>query len=462
MSTKEKIIIGSVALVIIMAIAALFIFGRKAPSAHPYKMTLEVWGPVDDSDTFTQIFSTYKTLNPQITEITYKKISYDTYKQELVDALASGQGPDIFLIDNSWLPGFQDKIVPASPTVLNELTFRQNFVDVCYKDFFASGAVWAAPLSVNSLALYYNKDLFNIAGITSPPVTWDQFTDDARRLTRINAANNQIIQSGAALGTTANINRPTDILSLLLLQGGSQIVDPSGKVTLNDSQMVNGINYSPAVNALNFYTQFASTGSSHYSWNSQMHYSIDAFSEGNLAMMFNYSWQLPVIRSKSPKLNFGIAPVPQFPNSVPIDIANYWGFAVAKNKISQGVTNSVRATEAWDLIKFMTTKPEQAWVAPSVGLGGGAVDPKFDPAVKYLVKTQQPAARKDLIEAQKSDPTLSAFALGNLIARSWYQKDPDANETILTDMIDQINKGQSNIIDAITVATQKITQTMKQ
>jgi len=462
MSNKEKIIIGSVAAVVILAIVLLFVFGRKAADPHPYKITLEVWGPIDDSDAFTEIFATYKTLNPQIAAITYKKISYDTYKQELVDAMASGQGPDILLINNSWLPSFQDKIVPASAAVFSEQTFKQNFVDVCAQDFFASGAVWAAPLSANSLALYYNKSLFNEAGITSPPTDWNQFVDDAKRLTKINNSNNQITQSGAALGTTANINRPTDILSLLLLQGGSPIVDSTGKVTLNDARIINGENYSSAASALNFYTNFANTSASNYSWNSQMHYSIDAFSEGSLAMMLNYSWQIPVIQSKSPKLNFGIAPVPQLSGSSPIDYANYWGFAVAKNKISpQGITNTIRTGEAWNLIRFMTTKPEHDWVAPSAGLGGGAVDPKFDPAANYLLKTEQPAARRDLIEKQKTDPEMSAFVSGNLIAKSWYQKDPDADETILTAMIDQVNKGEANVADALTAATEKIAQTMK-
>jgi maltose-binding protein MalE len=72
--------------------------------------------------------------------------------------------------------------------------------------------------------------------------------------------------------------------------------------------------------ALSFYTQFAKLSTSTtginqaYTWNSRQHYSTDAFAEGSVAMMFNYSWQMAEIKNKNPKLNFSIASVPQINN----------------------------------------------------------------------------------------------------------------------------------------------------
>ena len=156
---------------IILAAVTLSGCGCRQSNPNQYRLKLEVWGPVDDSDAFMSVFQNYRKLNPNVADIVYKKINYDTYKKELLDALASGQGPDIFLIQNNWLPSFKDKIVPAPAEFISEQKFRNDFADVVANDFLDTGVAYAVPLSVDSLALYYNKDFFNEAGITSPPQT---------------------------------------------------------------------------------------------------------------------------------------------------------------------------------------------------------------------------------------------------------------------------------------------------
>lgn len=455
---KTKILIPFLIITVLLTVSGC---GCKSSSPHQYNMTLEIWGPVDDSFTLSDIFEAYKKINPNISEINYKKVNVDTYKKELIEAMASGQGPDIFLVHNDWLPSFKDKIVSAPTTILGEQQYRQEFVDVCANDFINDGAIWAAPLSVDSLGLYYNKDLFNEAGITSPPKDWNQFVDNVRRLTKVNSSN-EIVQSGAALGTAYNINRSTDVLNLLMMQNGTELLDDQGRVALDESKIVNGTNYSPTENALRFYTDFAKTGSLNYSWNSRMHYSIDAFSEGSVAMMFNYSWHIQTVKDKSPKLNFAVAPVPQFPGSAAVNFANYWAFAVSKNKVLQtGVSSDARVSEAWKFIKFLTTKPESGFTQIGGGLNSGQ-SINLDPAADYLNATQKPAARRDLIEQQKTDPDLGVFAKDNLIAKSWLLKDPETTESILAEMVDQVNRGQTSIYEAVQAAAQRISVIMTQ
>jgi len=433
--------------------------GLKQANPKQYTINLEIWGLFDDTDVFRDIFDAYAKTNPNIGTVTYKKLSPDTYKKDLVDALASDQGPDIFLIHNDWLPGFEKLVYPAPPEILNEQRFRDNFVDVAAQDFITQGLVGAVPLTVDSLGLFYNKDLFNEAGITSPPRSWIEFVEAAKKMTKIDAQG-QIVQSGAAMGTAANINRTTDILNLLMLQSGTEMVDSVDRKAKFDQYVIQGdSNVSPGENALNFYTQFADRGSAvvPYVWNPRMHYSIDAFSEGTLGMMFNYSWQMEVLASKSPKLNYAVAPVPQFAGSPQVNFANYWGYAVAKKRTpdTRGtdpaeaamVTNDVRAAEAWNFLSFLTTAPAA---------------PGFDPAIDYLTKTNKPAARRDLIEKQKADVRLGAFAQGNLIAKDWYRSNPDAVEALFFQMIDQVNRGQVSTRDAIKSAAISVTQMMNQ
>jgi multiple sugar transport system substrate-binding protein len=427
-----------------------------APVVKKYKVDLEVWGALDDSDAYNEIFKDYRDLNPNVGTITYKKQRIETYEKDLIDALASGKGPDIFLIHNTWLPAFANKVAPAPKEILTEQKFRQDFVDVAADDFVAEGNVFAVPLSVNSLALYYNRDLFNAAGITAPPRTWGEFLVTVEKITRVNALG-EISPSGVAMGTAGNINRSTDILGMLMLQNGTQMRDASGRADFGRSEV--------AKKALEFYTSFAKNGASNYTWNPQLHYSVDAFSEGTLAMMLNYSWQIPVIRSKSPKLNFSVAEVPQVSPGSPVNYANYWAYAVSSNKVivpdtknkMLPVTNEMRVAEAWKFLTYLTTKAEmQNATGTSATTAVKKPVSTIDPAEKYLEKTQQPAARRDLIEKQKNDVDLGVFAKSNLTAKSWMQIDPVATEAIFAEMISTVNRGAASAAEALSIAAERV------
>lgn len=448
--------------IVLLTIFSLFFFsGCFKSKSENYKVDLEIWGVFDDSNVaYKDAIQKYKEINPLIGDITYRKFTIDTYKEDLLNAMASGQGPDICLIHNTWLPSFKDKLAPSSENILGEREFRDNFVDVAANDFLNEGQVFATPLSVDSLALYYNKDLFNSEGIVSPPTTWEGFNEDVKKLTKIDKFGN-IIQSGAAMGTAYNINRSTDILGLLMFQNGASIVsDDQSRVDFNKE----------SEKALEFYTQFAKVGSDVYTWNNRMHYSIDTFYEGTAAMMLNYSWHYKTIKNKNSKLNFGVAPIPQLSRDNPVNYANYWGFAVVKNKSqdeetsrrgseSSAVSDNIRIHEAWEFLKFLTTKSDGSFTITH-GLSGKIkkVTLNFDPAKNYLEENGEPAARRDLIEEQKNDPVLSPFVYGNLITRNWYQPEPEAIETILAESINSVNKENVSIHQALKTAESRINQ----
>jgi ABC-type glycerol-3-phosphate transport system substrate-binding protein len=449
----------------ISGLAVLSGCGCKDKNTVQYKINLEIWGFDDTSDTFNEIIGTYKKINPNITNIEYKKLAADSYRKELIDAMAAGQGPDIFVIHNTWLTGFSDKIATAPKEIINEQKLRKDFVDVVADDFLDQGQVWAVPLSVDSLGLYYNKDLFNAASITSPPKNWDDFVADAGILTKIDNVG-EISRSGASLGTAYNINRSTDILNLMMLQNGTKMTEKDGSVSFDQAQIIDGKTVSPGENALSFYTDFARAGSSKYTWNRNMHYSIDAFSEGNLAMMFNYSWHIKTIENKSPKLNFAIAPIPQFTGSAPANYANYWAYGVAKNKAniknSVNATNDNRVREAWKFLAFLAAKPEAPiQIQTSVAGTTRTTNSNYDPALVYANKTGKPAARRDIIEIQKADSKIGVFVNDNLIAKSWKQADSDAVELTFSEMIDQINRGQFTVREALQTAAKRVGQMAK-
>jgi len=485
----------SIFLSLAFVVSLVFLSGcgcRNTGGAN-YEVRLEVWGLFDDSDVMQKTISEYRKRNPRVKEIVYKKLTVDSYENDLMDALATGAGPDIFLINNTWLPKHEEKIAPApvdnlaadkSPVVTPKQV-QEIFPDVVSADFVFDGKIFALPLSVDSLALYYNKDLLNQAGVVAPPATWVDFDDAVKKITRIDSFGN-ITLAGAAMGMSSDasagsgkINRATDIITLLMMQSGADMIDPRDgrQAAFADfTKATYGGELPPGESALAYYTKFSNSSAAEYTWNSLQHNSKDSFAEGKTAMMLNYSWLMPQIQAKAPKLNFGIAKVPQNKdksgNGLDIDFANYWGYAVSKNKVPNQeavveaqqrkntyATDEQRLAEAWKFVRYLTMPQSASAGLPVAPTGAESV--KFDPAAEYIANQQKPAARRDLIEKQKSDILLSPFAAGNLIAKSWPQPDNLAVERIFDGMIDDVALKGLRVHDAIQQAQNAVNVLMR-
>src|SRR4030042_4016092 len=95
--------------VLVIAIALILIFGLKqTPSTQG---NLKFWG-FEDEQVYTNFIKEFSAQYPYI-KIEYVKKSQENYERELLNAMASGQGPDIFPIHHTWVERHKDKISPA-------------------------------------------------------------------------------------------------------------------------------------------------------------------------------------------------------------------------------------------------------------------------------------------------------------------------------------------------------------
>ena len=475
MSKKLLAIILIFIVLIIIIILAVFITTGSGCKRIDHKtasaikpITLNYWRVWDGPDYFAEIITAYKSLHPFV-NINYRKLRYDEYEQELIEAFAVDKGPDIFSLHNTWTHKYQSKglltPMPASITMAypavrgtikkevfwemranNCLTLNQiknNFADVVYGDVVinaldaktnkVSPEIFALPLFIDTLAMYYNKDLFNNAGITSPPEYWNkEFQQNVKKLTKQNNKG-QIVQAGVALGGSDNIERANDILAVLMMQNGTVMME-GGQIKFHQKPAnYADRSYSPGLDALRFYTDFANPAKEVYGWNSQMDNSLDLFSQGKLAIMFGYAYMLPDIKARAPKLNFNIVPLPQIEgNPQSVNFANYWVEAVSHK--------SQYANAAWDFIQY-ATKAQQAKL--------------------YLDKAKKPTALRVLIDEQINDPEIGEFAKQVLTAKSWYQgNDAVSADTIMLEMIDQVNVDQTKMAEIINQTVKKVQQTV--
>ena len=459
--TKMRLIVfGSAAGLIVLSIV-FFALGLGRDRVQPVRdVSLEFWGIFQDRDLMDGLARSYMKTHQNVT-IEYKGFGdseFTDYEPMIVKTLAEGDGPDIFFINNTWLPRHLGKLVPAPSdfSSLSAAAVRRDFVDVVADDFVVKDpetgveATYGAPLSLDTLALFYNKEMFNSASIASPPATWTEFQEVVQKLAVKDSAGN-VLRAGAAIGTANNILRSTDILSLLMIQNGTKMVDDNHS-RVEFSNNVGSVRPGPA--ALAFYVQFASPSSPYYTWNRRMHFSVDAFYERQAAMMFGYAYNIDTIRKKAPYLDFGIAPVPQISVAAGADAfsyANYWSPVVTKKTLpgeyknlgctSGSVRPPIAASPCWYAWDFIMSMLLDA------------------PAQEYLETTQRPAAQRHLIEWQRDTmpgQRLAIFATQGIFAKSWYQPDSSKVEQFMAAAIDAVQLRNVTVDEALKDAADQI------
>lgn len=421
-------------------------------------VTLKVWGVFEDENAMQLLMDGYRKKHSNVS-FDFRILRYDEYEQELVRAFATGEGPDVFAIHNTWVGEYKDLITPLpkslsipytettgtikkeTVTVLREekavtlQDLKNNFVDVVYNDVVrsyqpdpkqeAEDKIFALPFYVDTLALYSNTQLLNSANIAQPPTTWQQFQDQVKLLTKVDATG-KIVQSAAAIGTAANVERASDILAVLMLQNSTVMEKNSDQVTFatkNGDRM-------PAAEALRFYTDFANPVKEVYTWDADMSDSFEAFANGKTAFFFGYAYHQPLLKATSPKLDYKITVLPQIENGQVANFANYWVWTVAK------------ATEnskwAWDFIQF------------------GA---KEENVSTYLDASSRPTALRSLINSQAENADVNTFVSQLLTAQSWYHgNDAGVVEAAFNSMIDNALSG-TGLEDLVKEAQNKVNQT---
>jgi multiple sugar transport system substrate-binding protein len=289
-------------------------------------ITLHYWGLWESASTINQVVADYKQDHPNV-DIVYEKKPHQQYRESLQNQIQSGKGPDIFRFHNTWTPMLEDVLSQVPSDVVSPSDFKKDFYPTVFNDLRNSKKEFVGvPLEIDGLVLFWNEDIFQAAGITQPPSTWQELAQDAARLTVRDQAGN-ITTAGVALGTASNVDHFSDILGLMILQNGGDPKSPTDKASAD---------------ALTYYTNFAQ--GENRVWDETMPSSTIIFAGGHLAMYFAPSWRAIEIKSSNPLLNFKVAPVPQLEGGK-IGWASYWAEGVSAKSQYQ--------KEAWDFVKFL-------------------------------------------------------------------------------------------------------------
>ena len=336
------------------------------PGAWVLNRLLKIWRLFDSEEVMKPIIDDYIADRSDVYDltITYEQKDYQDYVETTTNALAAGQGPDIWMIRNDWIPREYDKLQPLPEKIMTKVQYKKLFPEIVVSDNIIEDQIYGMPWSVDTLALYYNQDIFNqvrdkledegkIAQddpiLEEPPNNWSEFVRAVKLLTQ--KEGNEIKRSGVALGTANNIDHSIDILTALMLQNHTQMISDD-KLTATFNLAIKKQSGEPVyagTKALEFYKSFSNPDKEVYTWNENMPNSTTAFIEGKTAMMFHYSYIQKDMFERAPTFNYSIAPLPQIKDSPKaIDYSSYW---------VETVTNNCNNPEvAWDFINYVRNK----------------------------------------------------------------------------------------------------------
>lgn len=279
-------------------------------------------------------------LHPEII-VSYEPVPTD-FQPKLEAMIAAGNEPDVFYVElgqamrlmrNGALLSLDDFMANAGvdPT---------EFAGALLSAFTYQGHVYGVPKDFNTLALFFNKDLFDQAGLAYPTSdwTWDQLKSAAAALT-------------SAPGVWGLTTPPDDarFLPFLYQSGGSVLSDDFSQVQFNSPQ---------AVQAMDFYTSFKreGIGAMPADMGAGVGWAGDAFGLGKSAMVMEGGWLIPYLHDKYPDVNYDAVELPAGPA----------GKSNLFFTVSYSVSARTKAPDAaWTLVNYLTGLDNQQRVLRS-------------------------------------------------------------------------------------------------
>jgi len=347
----------------------------------------------------------FEAANPGIKVIHNSDIPYDDFRDKIAASVPAGVGPDVVTLFYGWQPIWVDSgfIVPLPEDVFTPEMVQEQFspmVEASYQD----GQLYTLPTAVRTLALFYNKDLMEQAGLDpeNPPTTLEELEAQAVQCTKLDDQGNYEIM-GFPVSMSGQAHHW--FREVLLRQFGQQpYSDDYRQVLWNASDG----GYAAWNQALKFQTELK-TGD-----NTLFDGDPNFFLAGKACFHIDGSFRLGTIANQAPDLNFGVAELPTH-NDIKSTFGSYW---------THGITNKAAADPARmaAAVKFMQfiTSPEAGalWVRE----------------VGELPAQLAAASDPELL----ADPRLGAFVAGLPYAHATFFVDESKDRQALLDAYDAV------------------------
>lgn len=328
--TKGKIGVIAVMLVT-MFLAACGDGGTAEPSAQDGKqggnvtIRFATWDSEENLTLQQQLIDTFNESHPNV------KVNLEAYGSEYDTKIAAGMGakdaPDVMYMWN--YPIYKDALEPLDDYLAQEgADFKNNYYETLWNYNSADGNILGLPVGYTTHVVYYNKSLFDAAGVPYPKSgwTWDDLRETAKKL-----SNPAESVSGFAFSGTPD---PYDF-EMFLWGNGTAYVDKDGNLQGN-------VNSGKSVEVLTMFQDMLKEG---YAIATEGSGSTEMKS-GKVAMFTNGAWSIGGLKEAG--IDFGVVELPAFRGGSAVSIVSSSGISISKD--------SKKKDAAWEFVKFWTSE----------------------------------------------------------------------------------------------------------
>ena len=280
------------------------------------------WDTADDVDAQQKMVDKFNEEHPDI------QVVLEAYGSEfdtkISASMGSGDAPDVMYMWN--YPAYHDGLEPLDSYIEKEgEDYKKNFYSTLWNYNSYDGQIYGLPVGFTTHCVYYNKDLFEKAGVEEPKDgwTWEDLEEKAKKIN----------EATGVKGFSFSMKPDPYDYEMYLWSNGTAYCDKEGKME----------GYVNSDKALETYKMFQDMAKDGYAVATEKSGS-DEFESGQTAMFVYGAWA--VKKYTEAGVNFGLAKLPSFGTEKSASILSSSGVAIAKS--------SKNKEAAWEFVKYWT------------------------------------------------------------------------------------------------------------
>ena len=315
---------------------------------------------------FEKAASAFEAANPG-TDIQIEVVPWDVLQQKLTTDISGNANADIAIIGTRWLIDFVEQEIAEPLDERMTPEFKGRFIETFLSPSVMNGKTYGLPIAASARAMYFNKDLFQKAGIQNPPATWDELKAAAAKIKALGGDVYGFGMQGKEV--------ETDVYFYYAMWSyGGDIIEADG---------TSGLDSQAAIDAAKMYKSLIDEGLTQPGVTSLNREDVqNLFKQGKVGMMITAPFLASQIKEEAPDLKYGVAPIPAGPGG---DRGTY---GVTDSIIM--FQNSQNKDEAWKFLDFLFQPAQRIEFTKNEGFlpvtQAEAQDPHFanDPDLKVF------------------------------------------------------------------------------
>ena len=310
--------------------------------------TIRFWAMGREGEVVRDLVPEFERRNPGL-HVRVQQMPWTAAHEKLLTGFVGDATPDVSQLGNTWVPEFQalDALEPLNSYVrASKVVDSTDYFRGIWDTNVIADTLFGLPWYVDTKLIFYRKDIFARAGVTTPPRSWGQWKDAMHRI---------VAGGHAKYGILLPTNEWPQIVALGLQEGSPILRDGDQYGAFSDPRFSGAVDFYTSI----FREKLAPTVSS-----AEVANLFQEFAKGTFAMFVSGPWQIGELNARLPdslKTQWAAAPLPS------PDGSNYPGLSLAGGSSLVLFRSSPHKAEAWKLIEFLSEPAQQARFAQLTG-----------------------------------------------------------------------------------------------